>query len=458
MALLEIFALGAPLVYATGHGPVGDRLLYATSAEFGIRNDDGSETFGHGSGLVWNSASQSFTAGTVTELRHFGSDGKFAGRMTELDLPVAAVVTALERGFMQSDILAGNDTLVARTRAGGAVVNDRLEAGAGGDIIYGGSGNDRLIGDTHLNASGDDVLYGGSGDDRFYGAGGNDAFFGGRGTDLAVFPALFRDLAIASDGSGGYTVTTRYGVTTLKSVERIGADDGILERTASGGWRRISSTPGMARAMPWSVKKGYGGNDTLRFDGFAEEAFWNHGIGIGLGGNGDDYLLFWGFNHDGLLKGGDGDDFIEIHTGWHGKVRAYGGSGNDHLAVYYNGSHYLDGGAGDDLIEAGFGDDSLVGGPGSDTFVFPVRVSEELAAAGDEISFGDDLITDFVIGTDRIILPSRVLNRTSLVQTAGGLLLTVTLIDAGDAAIGSATVLLAGVVAPDAVLDDLMNP
>lgn len=456
MALLELFALGLPLVYATGHGPVGDRLLYAAPTEFGIKNDDGSETFGHGSGLVWNSTSQSFTGGTITELRHFGSDGKFAGRLTGIDLPVAEVVTALERGFMQSDVLASDDTLDARTRAGGATGNDRLESGTGGDTIFAGSGNDRLIGDTHLNASGDDTLYGGAGDDRFYGAGGNDTFFGGRGTDLAAFPGLFRNLAIASDGNGGYTVTTRYGVTSLKSIERIGADDGIFARTTSGGWRKVSNTPGVARAMPWSVKNGTSGNDTLRFDGFAEETYWNHGVG--LGGAGDDYLLYWGFNHDGLLKGGDGDDFIEIHTGWRGKVRAYGGSGNDHLAVYYNGSHSLDGGTGKDLIEAGFGDDVLTGGADADTFDFPVRISEGAGTAGDDISFGDDVITDFVIGSDRIQLPDRVHNRTSLAQTGDGLLVTVTLVDGSNAPIGTASVLLQGVVAPDATLAELMSP
>ncbi len=453
MALLELFGLGLPLIYATGQGPIEDRLLYVAATEFGIKNADGSETFGLGSGFVWDSATQSFTGGTVEVLRHFGKNGKYAGSLNGINRPVNEVVEAFEKGFVKSTVLSGDDTFDARNRAGGAKVNDRLESGAGDDTVYGGSGNDRLIGDAHVTVAGNDGLYGGRGNDIMYGAGGIDRIYGNRGTDTAVFPAAFKDLKIASNSGGGYTVTTRFGQALIKGVERIGADDGIYERKSGGGWRKLSSTPGVAKAMPWSVKTGTAGNDTLRFDGFAAEANWTHGVGIG--GEGDDYLLYWGFNNDGLLLGGKGEDFIEIHTGWTGMVRAYGGDGNDHLAVYYNGGHSLDGGPGNDLIEPGFGDDWLTGGSGSDEFRFPVKISEETATLGDEISFGDDIITDFVIGTDSIGLPDHVLSRTALEQTPDGLLLTVTLVN-GATPIGTATVLLKGLQAPDAELADLL--
>jgi RTX calcium-binding nonapeptide repeat (4 copies) len=453
MAFLELFGLGLPLIYATGQGPIEYRLMYAAPTEFGIKNADGSETFAHGTGFVWDSASQSFTGGTVEELRHFGKNGDFAGALYDIDRPVAEIVQALENGFPKSSVLSGDDTFDARTRADGAKVNDRLESGTGHDTVYGGSGNDRLIGDVHVAVAGNDHLIGGRGDDIMYGAGGADAIYGNRGTDTAVFPAAFKDLTIATNSAGGYTVTTRFGQTLIKGIERIGADDGIFERKSGGGWRKISSYPGVAKAMPWSVKTGTAGNNTLRFDGFAGEANWAHGVG--LGGDGDDYLLYWGFDNDGLLLGGDGEDFIEIHTGWTGKVRAYGGNGNDHLAIYYNGGHSLNGGPGNDLIEPGFGDDLLTGGSGGDEFRFPVRVSEEAETLGDEISFGDDVITDFVIGSDSIGLPSQVLNRASLAQTPDGLLLTVTLVN-GATPIGTATILLKGLQAPEAELADLL--
>ena len=455
MAFLELFGLGLPLILATGQGPIGDRLMYAAPGEFGLQNPDGSKTFAIGNGLLWDEASKTFSAGTVTELRHFSANGQLAGRLNGFELPVAAVVQAFEKGFLKSPVLMADDVFDARTRTNAAAVNDRLESGAGSDTIFAGAGNDRLIGDRHVINSGNDKLYGGRGDDRFFGGGGVDFISGGRGIDLAAFPALFRDLAITSNATGGLTVNWRHGVATLRSIELIGADDGIFKRDPSGGWRKISSSPGVARAMPWAQRLGGDGADQITFNGFSGEASLNYGIGLGGGGN--DKLLYWGFDNDGMLSGGTGDDFIEIHTGWNGTVRAYGGDGNDHLAVYFNGSHVLNGGSGNDLIEPGFGSDQLTGGGGGDEFRFPVRISELPDTAGDEISFGNDVITDFVIGTDRIGLPPHVLNRTVLDQTPEGLRLTVTLMN-GATAVGNATVLLKDVQAPSATLSDIVVP
>lgn len=453
MALLELLGFGLPLTLATPQAPLGDHLMYAEPTEFGIDNPDGSRTFAFGSGLVWNEGTKSFTAGTITELRHFSANGRLASRLSGFDLPIATITQAFEKGFLKSPVLAGDDTFNARNRAGGATVNDRLESGAGSDTIYAGSGNDKLISDRHVLNSGNDRLFGGRGDDHFFSGGGNDYISGGKGTDTAVFPDLFRNIAIAPNATGGLTVTWQHGVATLRGIERIGADDGIYKRTASGGWHKISSLPGVAKAMPWAVRKGGDGVDAITFNGFAGEASLNYGVGLGGGGN--DKLLYWGFDNDGILSGGTGKDFIEIHTGWNGTVRAYGGEGDDHLAIYFNGSHILNGGRGNDLIEPGFGNDRLTGGTGSDEFRFPVRISEQPETDGDEISFGSDVITDFVIGTDRISLPPQVLERTILEQTAEGLRLTVTLVN-GETPIGTATILLKGVQAPDTVLADLL--
>jgi Ca2+-binding RTX toxin-like protein len=225
MAFLELFGLGLPLIYATGQGPFEDRLLYVAPAEFGIQNGDGSQTFGHGSGFAWDGATQSFTGGVVDELRHFGIDGKFVDSLHDIGRPVNEVVEAFETGFANSKVLSGDDTFDARTRAYGTTVKDRLESGSGSDTIHAGSGNDRLIGDTHLADKGNDTLRGGPGNDRMYGAGGNDDMNGGRGIDTAVFPAAFKDLQIAGNGTGGFTVTSRFGQASIKGVERIGADE-----------------------------------------------------------------------------------------------------------------------------------------------------------------------------------------------------------------------------------------
>jgi Ca2+-binding RTX toxin-like protein len=104
---------------------------------------------------------------------------------------------------------AGNDTLIGTDRADAILLDDtsspaqrsgprivgieRIEAGAGNDVvdltsrryaygdvtIDGGSGNDVL-----WSSSGNDVLLGGSGNDRMDGGAGNDYLYGGTGRDV----------------------------------------------------------------------------------------------------------------------------------------------------------------------------------------------------------------------------------------------------------------------------------
>ena len=74
--------------------------------------------------------------------------------------------------------------------------DDRVEAGAGDNKIFGGNGNDTLEGneghdyldggsgdDELLAGEGNDILDGGSGDDRLNGQTGNDILIGGEGND-----------------------------------------------------------------------------------------------------------------------------------------------------------------------------------------------------------------------------------------------------------------------------------
>jgi Effector protein/RTX calcium-binding nonapeptide repeat (4 copies) len=66
--------------------------------------------------------------------------------------------------------------------------NDRIEGGAGNDIIYGGAGRDYIDGregdDTIFGEAGNDFLYGGRGNDVIEGSDGNDYLEGGKGNDV----------------------------------------------------------------------------------------------------------------------------------------------------------------------------------------------------------------------------------------------------------------------------------
>lgn len=75
-------------------------------------------------------------------------------------------------------------------------------------------------------------------------------------------------------------------------------------------------------------------------------------------------------------------------TGTGGNDRIYGRGGNDRISA----------GAGDDLLNGGIGSDTLTGSTGSDSFLFDSGRSFRTS------DFGTDRITDFLRGTDKIVL------------------------------------------------------
>ncbi len=125
------------------------------------------------------------------------------------------------------------------------------------------------------------------------------------------------------------------------------------------GWMALAALPIAAAAMAADIA-GTAGNDDL------------------VGTNGDDRIE--GFAGIDELFGRAGDDVL---LGGPGADELFGGDGDD----------VLDGGADDDFIDGRGGNDVLTGGPGRDLFAF--------YAADDN---GTDRITDFVPGTDILML------------------------------------------------------
>lgn len=128
---------------------------------------------------------------------------------------------------------------------------------------------------------------------------------------------------------------------------------------------------------------GSGDNDSF-YASFGTDRLYSH--------SGDDYLL-----------AGAGDDAL---YGGNGNDRLFGEAGND-LLQGSNDDDELFGGAGDDTLSGsngsdrlvgGFGNDTLMGGLGSDEFIY------DTSTAFNPDQVGLDIITDFEVNTDQIML------------------------------------------------------
>jgi VCBS repeat-containing protein len=149
---------------------------------------------------------------------------------------------------------------------------------------------------------------------------------------------------------------------------------------------------------------GAGGDDEIEAMGGSDSAFGRGGADLLSGGDGADFLYgdsgddsLYGGNQDDTLSGGSGHDSLsgdsgnDILVGELGEDRLSGGDGNDSLNGN-EGDDRLEGGAGQDNLVGGLGADVLAGGLDPDTFGL------------DPTASGVDDITDFVGGTDKILV------------------------------------------------------
>jgi Ca2+-binding RTX toxin-like protein len=130
------------------------------------------------------------------------------------------------------------------------------------------------------------------------------------------------------------------------------------------------------------------------------------GYDFKFGTNGDDAItgsvandIIFSLGGNDTIYSGDGYDVIAAGAG---NDKAYGGNGDDRVYGERGddmlwgdaGNDAVFGGVGNDTVEGGAGNDYLKGGDGMDRFVFnPNRAGE-----------GHDMIADFTLGTDKIVL------------------------------------------------------
>jgi Ca2+-binding RTX toxin-like protein len=429
------------------------------------------ETAGNGTDTVLTTLA-SYTLGSEVENLTFTGSGNFAGTGNGL----ANVLI----GGNGNDNLAGgngNDTLDGgngNDSLDGGNNDDSIRAGDGDDFIVGGLGNNTENGDAGndtVNASGgSDMLDGGDGNDAVNGGGGNNTLSGGAGDDT-ISHGGGNDLIDGGDGNDVLNDSPNAGNDTFSGGA---GDDRFLVRNfnnqaegtfAGSQFNGGAGTDYLVIGSHVNFQGTFSSIEGISFlpaGGLLNPAVLEIGSAIaaalptntsfkGVGqvvvnldtGNvfdGSGYVLADGSNVTFSVDGGGGDDTIT------------GTSGADNLDGH-NGQNVLSGGGGNDSLEGGNGNDTLTGGSGADDF---------------DISAGQDIVTDFAIGEDKVNFSGYGFDTFASLQpylsasgsdtvfgvTYGGNLVTLTLKNVSLGSLTAANFIVAG----DGPIDDPDDP
>lgn len=308
----------------------------------------------------------------------------------------------------------GNDTLYGDSYEGGGGGNDFVYGGAGNDTLMGGDGNDFLDGEFD-----NDALFGGSGNDTLVGRSGDDVLSGGSGYDIAAYYRSFTTYSVTFTSDGTVQVqNVSDGTDRLTGIERINFSNGFYDiHTGDNLNNTLTADPNV-----WSFLYGGGGSDTLTGGSYNDVLAGGNDNDTLVGGSGYDVAVYFGnytnynasFTRDGAvqLTGSEGTDLLtgieQINFAGAGVFKVYtGDAGNNTLTADPYTLALLYGGGGNDILTSGFGIDTLEGGAGNDRLTG--------GAYNDQFKFGNsngspfgsanvDTITDFVAGTDKIVL------------------------------------------------------
>ena len=303
--------------------------------------------------------------------------------------------------------------------------DDRIEAGAGANLILGGAGSDTIVtgagadivlgdngsvtfaggirlevtssrdggaGDTITTGAGADVVIGGLGSDTID-AGKDDAdadiVFGDNGhvtfdSQGRVKLAESLDMGLGDDDTiavgGGDNVVI--GGTGSDTITALGGNDVVL---GDDGRATFESSGHVKRAESFDL--GFGGNDTIRVGA---------GDNVVIAGAGNDTVVALGGNDAVLGDGGYAEFEAGIRVAFVSVDAA--GAGNDRIDAG-EGDNVVLGGSGSDTITTGAGADIVLGDNGAVRFAGGIRqevTSDRTGGAGDTITTGAG--ADLVLG------------------------------------------------------------
>jgi trimeric autotransporter adhesin len=317
---------------------------------------------------------------------------------------------------------------------------------AGDSILVGGIGSDKLTGGNNS-----DTLIGGGGNDLLIGLTGGDLLDGGAGSDTVSYEGSSAVVVNLSSGEASGGAATNDGLISIENVigslnndtltgdsgDNVlegglgndvlnGGNNGVYGDTASYATSNLAVTVSLAITSQQNTIGA--GLDTLTNFENLQGSPQNDS----LTGNNFDNVLIGGAGAD-VLTGGGGSDTASYFNATAGVIASLisGGTAGDATGDIYNGVENLLGSIfndtliGDNLanvIAGGAGHDRLTGGEGSDVFSYELNPDALLSEAH------SDVVTDFVIGADRIDL-------TALDLTRSGTLTFADLLDNGSLAL-----------------------
>ncbi|SEJ00294.1 Ca2+-binding protein, RTX toxin-related [Sphingobium sp. AP50] len=257
---------------------------------------------------------------------------------------------------------AGDDHLIGgdgHDRFNGQQGADRMEGNNGNDIIYGEAGDDQLDG-----RDGNDILYGSEGYDLFWGGQGDDVYYLTEGvpfeSEYDLWDRVFEGVDAGIDTIYAYAKHSWVDYYLFDNVENL-----ILYGPAEGaGWLYGNGLSNLiVHNDGGGAIFGGSGDDHIEAWGGDDYVTGDDGNDVIQGGSGNDTLL--GYDGDDVLEGGEGDDILD---GGQGLDFLFGGNGNDQLGSLDGAVETMDGGAGDDVYEIDSKSDVIIENASSASF------------------------------------------------------------------------------------------
>jgi Ca2+-binding RTX toxin-like protein len=305
--------------------------------------------------------------------------------------------------------------------------NDIINSGAGNDTIYTGDGNDTIDG-----GAGNDTIDGGAGNDVMTGGTGNDTYIVDSTGDIVTETSTLSTEIDTVKASITYTLGANLENLILTGSAAINGTGNSLNNQLTGNQGNNILNGGAGN----DTLDGGNGDDTLEGGAGNDTLIASSGKDVMRGGTGNDTYIVGVLNDDIIIENADEgidtvqapytsaqgytlganlENLILLEGGTDGTGNSLDniltGNSNNNTLSGEGGKDTLIGGDGNDTLIGGAGDDILTGGNGGDFFLYNTNAAFSSAA------IGSDRITDFVKGSDKIILDKTTF--TALQSSAG---------------------------------------